>query len=286
MNESVRPSAVAGLFYEAAPERLRNQVERLLGGDRVGRLKADQWRAMLLPHAGYVYSGRLAARAVSSVSWPKRAILLGPNHIGAGARVALSPSDAWQTPLGAIRLDPGLRDGLLGASSAFESDRLAHRDEHSLEVLVPFLQIVSPELSIACVSIGEPDYDLCFEVGRAVAEVVKEAESRGEIVALVVSSDLNHFLARDANRRKDDRAIDALFSGDPRELFDRILVRERISMCGVLPATALLAALKFLGCGPVTVVERGDSADAGGDAGRVVGYASLLWERVPKKEET
>jgi AmmeMemoRadiSam system protein B len=93
-----------------------------------------------------------------------------------------------------------------------------------------------------------------------------------------VSSDLNHYLPKAKNAAKDERAIDALLLGNPEELFDRVLVRERISMCGILPATALLVALAELGSAPGRVVARGDSADAGGEESRVVGYASIVWE--------
>jgi hypothetical protein len=110
---------------------------------------------------------------------------------------------------------------------------------------------------------------------------VARLESAGARVALVVSSDLNHFLPREGNRAKDDRAIDALLGGDPAELFDRVLRRERISMCGVLPATALLEALRHLPPTTPRLLARGDSGDASGDTDRVVGYAALVWETVP-----
>jgi AmmeMemoRadiSam system protein B len=148
-------------------------------------------------------------------------------------------------------------------------------------VIVPFLQAARADVSIACLSLGEPDLALCLRVGRAVARVVSRLEAGGARVALVVSSDLNHYLPREQNRGKDDSAIDALLGGDPAELFDRVLLRERISMCGVLPATALLEALRGLPPAVPRLLARGDSGDAFGDTSRVVGYAAVVWETPP-----
>jgi len=225
-----------------------------------------------------MYSGRVAAAGISAVEWPDRAILLGPNHRGRGSAAALSPAGAWATPLGDVSLDRDLATALLAACPDLTEDEEAHEEEHSLEVLLPFLQAVRPALKIAALSIGEPSLALSLSVGRAVAHVVTAAESAGTRVALVVSSDLNHYLARAANRKKDDRALEALLAGDPEELFTRVLSKERITMCGILPATALLEALRLLGAGPGRVLARGDSADAGAGEDRVVGYASVLWE--------
>ena len=280
MSASVRLPAVAGSFYEADPGRLLGNVERCLDGNKQ-RLRADEWRALLLPHAGHIYSGRIAGAAIRNVEWPRRAILIGPNHRGTGAAAALSPDTAWRTPLGDLAVDGELTTELLAVCPALALDAEAHATEHSLEVLLPFLQTARPDLAIVCLSLANPDYELCSQVGRAVAHVIRRAESEGDPVALVVSSDLNHYLSRSANRKKDDRALEALLLGDPAELFDRVLVRERISMCGILPATALLVALQALGTHTARIVARGDSGDIGGETDRVVGYASVLWERVP-----
>jgi len=276
---SVRPPAVAGTFYEAEPARLRLTVDRLLAARRGTPRPAGSWRALLLPHAGHVYSGGIAAAGVAAVAWPKTVLLLGPNHHGIGASAALSPDDAWRTPLGEVPRNEALAKDLLALCPALEEDAVAHRLEHSLEVIVPFLQAAAPGLSMVCVSIGEPDPGLCLAVGEAVAGAVRRAEARAESVALVVSSDLNHFLPRARNRAKDNQALAALRAGDPRSFFTTIHEKERISMCGVLPATALLRALEILGTTPATIVAQGDSGDVFGDLTRVVGYASVLWEK-------
>ena len=278
MTEAVRLPAVAGLFYEGDARALRTDVERHLEAPGRARRTAAEWRALLLPHAGHVYSGAVCGAGVGAVELPATVLLLGPNHHGAGAGVALSGAAAWRTPLGDVPLAGGLAEELRKASPAILTDEAAHRREHALEVILPFLQAARPGLSVACLTLGEPDLSVCLEVGRAVAEAVTRVEARGERVGIVVSSDLNHYLPRERNREKDGRAIDALLLGDPAELFTRVLARERISMCGVLPATALLAALTKLPPTRPRLVARGDSGDAFGDTSRVVGYAALLWE--------
>ena len=278
MSEAVRLPAVAGLFYESGAQALRAEVGGYLSTAGTPRLPATAWRAILLPHAGHVYSGGICGAGVGAVELPSTVLMIGPNHHGEGAGVALSEAPAWRTPLGDVPVARALVDELLAAGPALRLDGRAHRREHSLEVIVPFLQAARPDVSIAFLSLGEPDLDVCLGVGRAVAQAVTRLEARGDRIALVVSSDLNHYLPREENRVKDDRALEALLGGDPAELFERVLVRERISMCGVLAATALLEALRNLPATNPRLVAQGDSGDAFGDTSRVVGYAAALWE--------
>lgn len=278
MSDAVRLPAVAGLFYEGGARALRADVESFLGEARGPKAAVAGWRALLLPHAGHVYSGAVCGAGVGAVALPPTVLLLGPNHHGEGEGLALSDATAWRTPLGDVPVARDLVDALLASGPGIRLDARAHRREHALEVILPFLQAARGDVSVAFLSIGEPDLDACLEAGRAVARAVTALETRGGRVALVVSSDLNHYLPRDENRRKDDRAIDALLGGDPEELFRRVLLRERISMCGVLPATALLEALRGLPPVSPRLLARGDSSDASGDASRVVGYAAVIWE--------
>lgn len=273
---------MAGLFYESDPRRLRSDVTARLGHGP--RCAAGEWTALLLPHAGHVYSGAIAGTGIGAVEWPGSVVLIGPNHRGRGAPVAVSPAAAWRTPLGDVRVETGLRDDLLRELPEAELDAEAHAREHALEVIVPFLQVARPGVSIVCVSLGLADLDLCLTTGRALARIVKAGSARGEAPALVVSSDLNHYLPRRENRAKDVRALDALLRGDPGELFGRVLGPEEISMCGVLPATALLEALRHLPPTRPSLLAHGDSADTSGDESHVVGYATVLWTHVDRKE--
>jgi len=278
LSETVRLPAVAGLFYESGARALRAEVEGYLSAATGPQLPAEAWRALLLPHAGHVYSGRICGAGVGAVELPSTVLLIGPNHHGEGAGVALSDAPAWRSPLGDVPVARALVEELVAEGPPLRLDGRAHQREHSLEVIVPFLQLARPDVSIAFLSLGEPDLDVCLGVGRAVAQAVTRLEAAGERVALVVSSDLNHYLPRGKNREKDDRALEAILGSDPVELFERVLLRERISMCGVLAATALLEALRNLPATKARLVKQGDSGDAFGDTSRVVGYAAVLWE--------
>ncbi|KAA0251893.1 AmmeMemoRadiSam system protein B [Acidobacteria bacterium ACD] len=284
MRPTVRPPAVAGLFYEGEPGALRREVVGFLASAPAPRLPASRWRGLLMPHAGYEYSGPIAGAGAGAVEWPDAAVLLGPNHTGLGDAVAVSGASAWRTPLGDVPVSSELVDLLLSEVPEATVDERAHAREHSIEVELPFLQVLRPGIEVACVCLGERNLELCRSVGRGLAAAVERYEASGRRVALVVSSDMNHYLPRPENRRKDLRAIDALLAGDPAELFDRVLLRERISMCGVLPATALLEALRALGGARPRLLSHGDSGDASGDTDRVVGYASVLWTE-PTEEQ-
>jgi len=280
-----RPPAVAGLFYEGNPQALSRTVAGLLAASRpaAGALAASSWRALLLPHAGYAYSGAVAAAGFGAVLWPRTVLLLGPNHTGRGRPVALSPDEAWETPLGPVAASRRLAALLVREAPEVEPDSRAHEAEHSIEVMLPFLQAVRPDAQVACLCVAEPRLSVLRSLGRAVARAVAGFEEEtGERVAVVVSSDMSHFLPREENGERDRRALEALLSGDPEELYGRVVVREKISMCGVLPATVLLEALRHLSPVDGTLLRHSDSADAGGDSRRVVGYAAVLWtERTP-----
>ncbi|MFY9549726.1 MAG: AmmeMemoRadiSam system protein B, partial [Thermoanaerobaculia bacterium] len=155
---------------------------------------------------------------------------------------------------------------------SLEEDAAAHEREHSLEVQLPFLQLLRPDVTFVPICLGEPRLALCREVGEALASVAAEEE---EPPLLLASSDMNHYESRAEGRRKDDRALARVEAVDPEGLF-RTVLTESISMCGFLPATALLFAARAAGAGPARVVARRDSGDETGDPSSVVGYAGVI----------
>jgi AmmeMemoRadiSam system protein B len=268
----IRPAAVAGSFYEASPEKLRRHVEALLpeGAERTKALGA------IVPHAGYVYSGRVAGEVFACLEIPQSVVILCPNHTGLGAPAALDPSDAWRTPLGDVPVNRRLASRLAELAPSLEPDSRAHAREHSLEVQLPFLQVVRPDVEIVAVCLGIPDLSLCAEVGRALAKLRAEEERAGRTPPLLVaSSDMNHYESRAIGKRKDDLALARVEAVDPEGLFSTVLA-ESISMCGFLPATALLFAAREVGVSSARVVARADSGDETGDTTSVVGYAGVL----------
>jgi AmmeMemoRadiSam system protein B len=265
---ATRLPAVAGAFYPAQPERLREEVRRNLPDD----VSPEPAFGAVVPHAGYVYSGPVAGAVYARLRIPRTVVILCPNHTGRGKPAALDPADSWRTPLGDVPLDPAIAERLTFLAPSIERDAEAHRREHSLEVQLPFLQMRRPDVALVPVCLGEPRLALCREVGEALARICAES---AEPPLILASSDMNHYESRDVGSRKDERALARIEALDPEGLF-RTVRQESISMCGFLPATALLFAARSAGAARVRVIARRDSGDETGDVGSVVGYAGVV----------
>ena len=265
---AIRPPAVAGMFYEARPDRLEKSVRDFLPP----RAQAAPAFGAIVPHAGYVYSGPVAGAVYAELEVPEVAIILCPNHTGRGAPLALDPSSAWRTPLGDVLVDRRLSRRMLELCPSLEEDAEAHRREHSLEVQLPFLQHLRPDVRFVPICLGRPDLALCRELGEALASLCEEED---EPPLLLASSDMNHYESREVGRRKDDLALARVEALDAEGLY-RTVLTESISMCGFLPSTALLFAAKSSGASAARIVARRDSGDETGDASSVVGYAGVV----------
>lgn len=267
----VRPTAVAGSFYAGESDALRRDVGSYLRP--VGPVEPAF--GAVVPHAGYIYSGSVAGAVYASIAAPAAAIVLCPNHTGRGAPGAVDPSDSWRTPLGDVPVNGRLSRRLLELSPSLVSDSLAHSQEHSLEVQLPFLQVLRPDVSIVPVCLGAPDIALCREVGRALATLAAEEARGGKPFLLLASSDMNHYESREIGRRKDALALARIEAIDPEGLF-RTVLSENITMCGFLPVTALLFAARASSISGAAVVARRDSGDETGETDSVVGYAGVI----------
>lgn len=264
-----RPPAVAGAFYPADARDLRTAVEALWPRPSPPRCRV---LGALAPHAGYVYSGRVAAAVYARIQPAATYVLLGPNHTGQGAPVAVASARPWRTPLGSVRRDDALAEAFLRACPLAQEDDAAHGREHSLEVQLPFLQVQDEAFEILCVALGTWRPDAVGMVGEALAEVLGEEPGRAVLVA---SSDMNHFADLETTRRLDELALARAEALDPEGLLE-VVARHGISMCGVGPAAAMLTAARRLGAKRVERVGYATSAEAAGDTRRVVGYAGLL----------
>lgn len=260
----LREPAVAGRFYPGNPARLAADVDGYLRTD-AARLPA---LGLVAPHAGYTYSGAIAGEVYRKVVIPPRVVVLGPNHTGLGAMASLWPGGRWRTPLGEVEIDDGLTDVLTDAPG-IEIDDQAHLHEHSLEVQVPFLQRSQPALTLAAICLGPLSWRGCEDLGRAVG---RAAAAAGALV--VASSDMSHYVSAAEAREKDRRAIDRMLALDPAGLFD-VVRREKISMCGFVPATVMLVAALEMGATAAELVRYGHSGEVTGDDAQVVGYAAI-----------
>ncbi len=263
-----RKAAFAGLFYPGDAGNLRKTLAKLID-PAAGKVKAV---AAISPHAGYVYSGPVAGAVFASVRIPSTVLILGPSHRGIRPTAAVSREGAWETPLGEVPIATDLADAILARFKPAEDDPGAHLQEHAIEVQIPFLQYLQKDLSIVPLSLshraGETDL---LDLGKAVAGAVS---SLGRDVLIVASTDMSHYISREAARRKDGLAIDRILALDAAGLF-RTVIREEISMCGFQPVTAALSAAAVLGAAKAELVRYATSGDMTGDDSEVVGYAGL-----------
>ena len=263
-----RKSFVAGQFYPGRPRELREALG-LLTQPGAAREKA---RAVVSPHAGYVYSGSVAGAVFSSVAIPDTVLIMGPGHRPIRPVFAVQAEGSWETPLGEVPIEKGLAKALLEACPACRSDAKAHEQEHSLEVQVPFLQHFVPDVSIVPVCISHAaSYGDLDGLGRAVADA---ARGFGRDVLIVASTDMSHYVSRAEAREKDGLAIGRILALDPEGLF-RTVLQEDISMCGFQPVVAALVAARELGAVKAELVRYATSGDVTGDDREVVGYAGL-----------
>src|SRR5215831_6472465 len=264
----VREPAVAGKFYSANPEVLRSDLSSYLSPtqERVFAI------GCIAPHAGYMYSGRVAGAVFSSIQIPSRCIITCPNHTGRGHPLAAMAEGKWRTPLGEVTIDTDLAARLLKSCPALVDDSAAHRFEHAIEVELPFLQTLCPALQIVPITVGTSGLYLLEELGRALAEVVRSSPSD---VLIIASSDMNHYEDDDTTRMKDHKAIKTILALDPRGLHETVM-NESISMCGFGPAVAMLTAAKLLGATRAELVEYATSAETSGDKEMCVGYAGIV----------
>lgn len=263
----IRQPAVAGQFYPSERTQLSRQVDTLL----IKNTEVRRVRAAIAPHAGYSYSGAIAGDLFASIEIPRKVILLGPNHHGAGAPIAVSGADAWASPLGEVPLADKLRKALLTEIDGLVIDDQAHRLEHSLEVMLPFLQKRQGELEIVPISLGPLNLADCLMLGGGLAQVVGGWD---EDVLLLASSDMNHFDSAEVTEDLDAMAIEAMTAFDPARLY-QVVREQQISMCGVLPVVAVMQAAQLLGAKECRLTQHAHSGNVNGDNRRVVGYAGL-----------
>jgi AmmeMemoRadiSam system protein B len=266
---SVRSPAVAGLFYPAEPARMEAALDRLLD-DRpaAGRCL----RAVVVPHAAWSYSGRVAGAVYRCWAVPRLVVILGPSHSGAGPPGSVMARGRWAVPGGEVPIADGLAGEILGACPELAEDSLAHREEHAIEVQLPFLRRLRPDVAFVPIALGRADLGFCAAVGRRLAGVIARSP---EPIGMICSTDLNHYESQAISRVKDRAATDAILAGDPERLL-RTVREQRVSMCGLGPALATLFALDGSAHGQPELVRYETSGDVSGDFERVVGYAGVI----------
>jgi len=263
-----RPPAVSGQFYQGTASKLTQQVKQYIN---TGAVK-EHAIGILSPHAGLIYSGSVAGEVFSAIEFPKTFVLIGPNHTGIGAKVSMMASGEWEIPTGIFSIDEKLSRRIAANTPLISEDAQAHTFEHSLEVQLPFIAYFSTEPNIVPIAVMSASLEECRLLGEGIAKSIKEVKYAAVIVA---SSDMSHYVPDDVARQKDKKAIEMIKSLNPEGLYT-VVSRERISMCGYLPATIMLFAAKALGAIEARLVKYSTSGEVSGDYDQVVGYAGMI----------
>ena len=264
-----RKPAVSGRFYPGDRDELVRTVRTYLDPEKPHQKAIG----LIVPHAGYMYSGHVAGAVYSRIDVPKRSIVLCPNHTGFGPALSIMKAGAWQMPMGEIQIDEELSSALIAADPDLRDDSEAHRFEHATEVQLPFMQQCRADgIRFVPITVGTGNLSRLQALGEAIAQVIRGVAPETLIVA---SSDMNHYESDSVTRVKDRKAIDQILAMNPEGLFD-VVLREDISMCGYGPAVAMLTAARLLGATKAELVKYATSGDVSLDFDHVVGYAGII----------
>ena len=280
----IRRPSQAGMFYAGNPEDLKKQIEKCFlhkfGPGKIPKAAEDGPRkiiGLVCPHAGYMYSGPIAAHAYYRLAIdgkPETFVIMGPNHMGYGSAIALMNEGVWRTPLGDIEIDYDTASKILRASELIDIDDTAHKYEHSIEVQLPFLQyLYGSEFKFVPIAFLMQDIESCREVGKALAKALG-----GRNAVIIASTDMTHYEPHEQASRKDRLALNAVEKMDEEEFYSTV-ESYRISACGYGPVIALIVASKLLGAKKAEILCYKTSGDIVGDYSSVVGYASACFTR-------
>jgi MEMO1 family protein len=265
----IRPAAVSGMFYPADPTILALQIDQLLEKHESTPLPGELL-GLVSPHAGYAYSGYTAAAGYAQLKGrPVRTVVIvSPSHREYFNGLSIYDGDAYRTPLGIVEVDTRLRDSLMQYKGAFMLSKFGHRDEHAVEVQIPFLQRVGEEIKIVPIVMGDQRPDLCLLLGDILGKMAGM-----EDVVLVASSDLSHFHDQKTASLLDAVAARDIGASSPASLMEDLAVN-RTEACGGGPVAAMMLACLQRGATETRILHQCTSGDVTGDTSRVVGYLS------------
>ena len=264
----IREYVVAGQFYPSNPENLKEDIERLKPKEN-SKVSA---KGIIIPHAGYMYSGKVAVSTINKVKPKKKVIILGPNHTGIGETFSVFSEGEWKMPFGNIKIDASLARNIIGDASVIKEDYSAHLHEHSIEVELPILQYFFGDFEFVPVVCGISGINQYQEVANRIYKAIINMQ---DDILIVASSDMTHYEDDSSARKKDSLAIESILKLDEKELIKRV-EEYNISMCGIAPVSILLHCCKLLKASKAEVVLYQTSGDASGDYSSVVGYLGAI----------
>lgn len=276
-----RPPAVAGMFYPSNEQELRSVIDQSFRNTKFGpgmpppALQERRIYGVVTPHAGYVYSGAVAANSYYQISANDfdTVVMVGPNHYGIGSGVATMKSGVWETPLGQVQVNGELAAEIAKKSGIIDFDDFAHSRDHCLEVQLPFLQTIKSKFTIVPIILIMQDIDTAFDIGKAIADTIAE---KPEKTMLVASSDLTHYEPNMMAHEKDNELLKAVLALDVLKFY-AVLERMDISACGYGAIASVMVAAKNLGATRGELLKYATSGDVTGDTDAVVGYSSVVF---------
>lgn len=275
-----RPPAVAGMFYPSNPDELRTTLDHSFRNQKFGpgmpppSMTERKIYGIVTPHAGYMYSGAVAANGYYQISSHDftNAVIVGPNHYGIGSGVATMKEGIWETPLGQVNVDGIWAQNMAKKSRITDFDDMAHSRDHCLEVQLPFLQYIRDQVTIVPVILMMQDIDTAYDLGKAISDTVADSQD----TVLIASSDLTHYEPNESAHRKDGELINAMLELDVPKFYS-VLERMDVSACGYGAIASIMVAAKSLGATKGELLKYATSGDVTGDTSAVVGYSSVVF---------
>ena len=278
---NLRIPAVAGSFYAGDSKSLNIQIENCflhkIGHGEIPLVNPKRENniiGLISPHAGYMYSGPVAANGFYKVALdgkPDTIIILGPNHRGFGEDISIMSEGKWETPLGELEIDADIAESILKNSKIIKEDKKAHQFEHSIEVQLPFIQyIFGKNIKFVPICMTRQDISTDIEIAKSICSSVVDKN-----VLIIASSDFTHYEPQEYAENADKQAINAILEFNPKKLYDMIY-HQNLTMCGPGPVATMLIACKALGAKKAELLKYATSGDVTGMYGQVVGYASLI----------
>ena len=277
----IRQPAVAGSFYDGDLKSLNIQIENCflhkIGPGKIPLVNPKRQNniiGLISPHAGYMYSGPVAANGFYKIALggkPDSIIILGPNHRGFGEDVSIMTEGKWKTPLGELEIDTEMADDILKNSKIIKNDKKAHQYEHSIEVQLPFIQyIFGKDIKFVPICMTRQDINTDIEIAKSICSSVVDKN-----ILIIASSDFTHYEPQEYAENVDKQAINAILEFNPEKLYDMIY-HQNLTMCGPGPITVMLIACETLGSKKAELLKYATSGDVSGMYNQVVGYASLI----------
>ncbi len=272
----IRLPVAAGTFYNIEKELLQKQISSCFS-HKLGpkKIEKEHFNVAIVPHAGYEYSGPIAAWVYSKIE-KSNYIIVGPNHGGIGAKFAIMKTGMWKTPLGEILVDEKIAEKMIKECPILEHDYIAHENEHSIEVQLPFLQYrFGNDFKIVPISVlnefaDETLLEGCKIIGKTIANIIKK-----EKWILLASSDFSHYIPYNQAKRIDNLIIKSILKLNEKEFFARI-EEKNASVCGFGPIAIAMVAAKELGAKKGKLLKYATSGDITQDLGAVVGYGAII----------